>query len=177
MKRSGFVPRSATLSTTGSPGVFEPPPRGYDAGGDAALQWPETPVKCRGATGVVGRRFSHTKFVPFVPCPCILRIGRPQVLSCLRYCDMLARFRLAYVGDPAVLHLPHGLDRARLAYAVYLGEARDGDELISFEEARRHFRAWSGEKPTCNRGKRKNGQMTPTIRDVRKVQNPPQGWI
>jgi len=90
---------------------------------------------------------------------------------------MLARFRLAYVGDPAVLHLPHGLDRARQAYAIYLSEGRDGEELIPFDETRRHFGAWSVEKPVCDRGKRKNDQMTRTIRDVRKVQNPHQGWI
>ncbi len=77
---------------------------------------------------------------------------------------MLARFRLAYAGDPAVLHLPDGLDRARLAYAVYLGEARDGEELISFDEARQHFRAWSGDKPAFNRGERMNIRTTPTIR-------------
>ncbi len=89
-----------------------------------------------------------------------------------RRCDMLTRFRLTYVGDPAVLHLPDGPDRARLAYAIYLSEARTGEELISFEEARRHFRTWSGEKPVRDRGKRKNGQRTPAIRDVLKVQNP-----
>ncbi len=69
---------------------------------------------------------------------------------------MIARFRLAYVGDPAVLHLPHGLERARLAYAIYLSEARDGEKLIPFEEARRHFRAWSGDKAVLDRRERKN---------------------
>lgn len=78
---------------------------------------------------------------------------------------MLARFRLAYVGDPAVLHLPP--DRARLAYAIYLGEARDGEELISFEEARQHFRAWSGDGPVLDHQEQRNarrlGRLKPAL--------------
>lgn len=85
---------------------------------------------------------------------------------------MLARFRLAYVGDPAVLHLPHGLDRARLAYAIYLGETRDGEALISFDEARRHFRAWSRDEAVLDLREQKNAHRTPTIRDMVKRLNP-----
>lgn len=54
--------------------------------------------------------------------------------------DMIDRLRWNYEAAPEVLHLPHGLERLRKAYEVYLTEE---DQPVRFDEARRRLREWA----------------------------------
>jgi len=52
----------------------------------------------------------------------------------------LPRLRFNYEAAPEVLHLPHGLERLRVAYGIYLGEE---DQPVKFEEGRKYLKEWA----------------------------------
>lgn len=61
-----------------------------------------------------------------------------------RIINCLSRLRLNYVGSPETMHLPHGPDRLRKAYEVYLAEE---ENPVPYDEARRHLREWIEARP------------------------------
>ncbi len=73
-----------------------------------------------------------------------------------RFVNVLARLRLTYASDPELVGMPHGLDRLRKAYALYLSESRPGSPVVPYAEGRDHLRKWtedSAPRPTPrNRG-------------------------
>lgn len=52
----------------------------------------------------------------------------------------LDRLRFNYEADPDTLHLPHGPERLRVAYASYLAEEPNP---VKYDEGRKRLREWS----------------------------------
>lgn len=81
----------------------------------------------RSLLSVMGEMLAHQR-----------KTGRP-----LR--NVLSRLRLTYVGDPELATMPHGVERLRRAYSIYLAETRPGETMIPYAEGREHVRSWTGD--------------------------------
>jgi hypothetical protein len=62
-----------------------------------------------------------------------------------RFVNYLGRLKFNYAAAPECLTLPHGPERLRKAYELYLAEAREGEEVVPYNEGRKALRSWSGD--------------------------------
>ncbi len=53
----------------------------------------------------------------------------------------MERLRFNYIGAPECLALPHGPERLRKAYELYLVEEEENP--VPYAEGRKHLRTWS----------------------------------
>ncbi len=57
----------------------------------------------------------------------------------------LYRLHFNYLAAPETIHMPHGLERLRMAYRIYLSELDGGELAATFTEARQRLSEWSSE--------------------------------